>query len=65
MKKNKGVTLAMLIIIITLLVILAGATISFMLKGEMIEGAEKTVNKTEQQVETQEQISSEVRNLYK
>lgn len=65
MRGNKGVTLAMLIIIILILVILAGTTISFVLKGEVIEGAEKTVNKTQQQAEKQEQITSEVRNLYK
>ena len=65
MRENKGITLIALIISILILTILAGTTISFMIKGEVIEGAEATVNKTEQQLEEQEQMMSEVRNLYK
>lgn len=65
MKQNKGITLITLILTVIILLILAGVTIDYVADGKIIDSAEDVVNQTEQQIDNQEQMVEEVRNLYK
>ncbi len=62
---NKGITLIALIITIIILIILTGLTIDFAINDKLFNTAESVKNKSEEQMNTQQQMANEVRNLYK
>ena len=62
---NKGITLIALIITIIILIILTGLPIDFAINDKLFNTAESVKNKSEEQMNTQQQMANEVRNLYK
>ena len=64
-KRNKGITLIILVITIILMVIIAGIIVNFASDGRIIDSAKDVVNKTENQVKEQEQMANDVRSLYR
>ncbi len=62
-KQEKGITLVVLIITIILLLILCGLTFKFTLKGKVINTTENVANQSEQQMNTQEEMLNEIKNL--
>lgn len=62
-KQEKGITLVTLIITIVLLLILGGLTFKFTLNGKVINTTENVANQSEQQMNTQEEMLNEIKNL--
>ena len=62
---NKGITLIALIITIIILIILTGLTMDIAVNDKLFNTAESVKNKSEEQMNTQQQMANEVRNLYK
>ena len=65
MKNQKGITLIALVITITILLILAGLTVTFVVDDKVVEKAENYTQAINNQVEEQESLSNMVRNLYR
>ena len=60
-----GITLIALIIAIVLILILSIVVIDFAVDGELFDRAQDVVNKSEEHVTEHQEMSNEVRNLYK
>ena len=66
LKTNRqGLTLIALVITITILLILAGLTVTFVVDDKVVEKAENYTQAINNQVEEQESLSNMVRNLYR
>lgn len=63
--KRQGITLIALVITITILLILAGITVTFVVDDKVVEKAENYTQAINNQVEEQESLSNMVRNLYR
>jgi flagellar basal body-associated protein FliL len=63
--KRQGITLIALVITITILLILAGLTVTFVVDDKVVEKAENYTQAINNQVEEQESLSNMVRNLYR
>lgn len=64
-KEEKGITLVALIITIILLIILTAVVIRFALGEEVLDRTSNFVDKTEQYQNVQNEMITDVRNLYK
>ena len=64
-QKQGGITLIALVITITILLILAGLTVTFVVDDKVVEKAENYTQAINNQVEEQESLSNMVRNLYR
>lgn len=62
-KQEKGITLVVLIITIILFLILCGLTFEFTLNGKEINATKNVANQSEQQMNTQEEMLNEIKNL--
>lgn len=63
--KRQGITLIALVITITILLILAGLTVTFVVDDKVVEKAENYTQAINNQVEEQESLSNMVRYLYR
>lgn len=63
--KRQGITLIALVITITILLILVGLTVTFVVDDKVVEKAENYTQAINNQVEEQESLSNMVRNLYR
>lgn len=64
MKKEKGITLIVLVITVVILLILTGVTAKFVLDDRLVEESEEYTNKINDQIKEQESVSNMVRELY-
>lgn len=65
MKRENGITLTILVITIIVMFIFAGVIIKISANDKIIEDTKSSVNDVQEQVNKQEQITNDIRNLYK
>lgn len=63
--KQRGITLVGLIATVIILLILTAVSIGIANEGDIINKAKYTANQTEQQIDSQQNLIDDVRNMYK
>ena len=62
---QKGISIISLVIIVIVLLILAGVTFDFVVNKNIFKKTEDAKNQTENYLDEQQQMQSDVRNLYR
>ena len=63
--KQRGITLIGLMITIIILLILTAVSVNLANEGKIINNAKTAANQTEQQINSQQELIDDVRNMYK
>ena len=64
-REQKGITIVVLTITIIVLLILAGVSISMIVKSTIVDDTEELVNSADEVMDKDRKMKDEVRNLYK